>query len=235
MKKHLIVSNLSVKYKQKFVLTNIDFNILTGQVVGIIGPNGAGKSTLFKSILGLIPIQNTAKILYNNLNLLDQRDKIAYIPQRSQIDWDFPATVWDVVLMGRVYKTGWFNSFSDVSYRKAEEALKELGIFHLKNARIGELSGGQQQRVFLARSIAQEAEIFCLDEPLSGVDYRTQDIIFSILKDLARDNKLIIVIHHDLDKIVNFFDQLILLNKSIIAIGDCSQVLQENLLHQAYQ
>nr|ARO91073.1 manganese transport system ATP-binding protein [Flintiella sanguinaria] len=233
MPKQFIVSNLSVKYKNKLVLQNINFSIFTGQVVGIIGPNGAGKSTLFKSILGLIPVE-AAQVSYNYQPLLKQRDRIAYIPQRSQIDWDFPATVWDVVLMGRICKTGWFKQFSADSYKKVERALERLGILHLKNSRIGELSGGQQQRVFLARSIAQEADIFCLDEPLAGVDYKTQDIIFNFLRNLAQDNKLIIVIHHDLGDVINYFDELILLNKSIIAKGSCDQVLQEHFLQKAY-
>nr|YP_010338091.1 manganese transport system ATP-binding protein [Erythrolobus coxiae]UNJ17676.1 manganese transport system ATP-binding protein [Erythrolobus coxiae] len=231
--KKLTVSNLSVQYKKKLVLKDINFSISTGQVVGIIGPNGAGKSTLFKSILGLVPL-NDAVILYDNKLLLQQRDKVAYIPQRSQIDWDFPATVWDVVLMGRICKTGWFKQFSESSYLKVKEALNCLEISHLKNRRIGELSGGQQQRVFLARSIAQEADIFCLDEPLSGVDYKTQEMIFGLLKNLANDNKLVVVIHHDIGDALNHFNKLILLNKSIIAQGSCNEVLQEHILYQAY-
>nr|YP_010337899.1 manganese transport system ATP-binding protein [Timspurckia oligopyrenoides]UNJ17484.1 manganese transport system ATP-binding protein [Timspurckia oligopyrenoides] len=229
----LNVCNLSVKYKRKLVLDNINFTVHTGQVVGIIGPNGAGKSTLFKSILGLIPAEGQ-KITYGEKPLLEQRNKIAYIPQRSQIDWDFPATVWDVVLMGRIAHTGWFKQFSRESYEKVQDALDRLRILHLKNCRIGELSGGQQQRVFLARSIAQEAEVFCLDEPLAGVDYKTQDIIFAILQGLSRDNKLILVIHHDLGDTIKYFDKLILLNKSLVGQGLPHEVLQDNLLHQAY-
>nr|YP_009297239.1 maturase [Porphyridium sordidum]AOM66582.1 maturase [Porphyridium sordidum] len=232
-RKQFKVEDLSVKYKQKLILNNINFCIETGKIIGIIGPNGAGKSTLFKAILGLINKEN-GSIIYNNLALKKQRELIAYIPQRSQIDWDFPVTVWDIVLMGRIIKTGWFNQFSKESYTIVDSALEKLKISHLKNRKIGELSGGQQQRVFIARSIAQGAEIFCLDEPLSGVDYKTQANIFKILRDLATQNKLIIVIHHDLSDILKYFDELILLNQKIIASGKCEEVLTENLLHQAY-
>ena len=233
MIKKLQVKDLYVNYKQKPVLTNVNFTIETGKITGIIGPNGAGKSTLFKAILGLIEKQK-GTIMYNSFPLHKQKEIIAYIPQRSQIDWDFPVTVWDIVLMGRIINTGWLKQFSRQSYEQAEYALETLKISHLKDRKIGELSGGQQQRVFLARSIAQGAEIFCLDEPLSGVDYKTQANIFHILRDLALQNKLIVVIHHDLSDIVKYFDQLILLNKRIIAVGNCEEVLQENLLHQAY-
>nr|YP_008965795.1 manganese transport system ATP-binding protein [Porphyridium purpureum]ATJ02985.1 manganese transport system ATP-binding protein [Porphyridium purpureum]BAO23771.1 manganese transport system ATP-binding protein [Porphyridium purpureum] len=233
IRKKFKVTDLSVKYKHKLILNNIDFTIETGKIIGIIGPNGAGKSTLFKAILGLIN-KEKGTIFYDNIPLEKQRELIAYIPQRSQIDWDFPVTVWDIVLMGRIIKTGWFNQFSKESYEKVDYALEKLEIAHLKNRKIGELSGGQQQRVFLARSIAQGAEIFCLDEPLSGVDYKTQANIFKILRDLAIQNKLIIVIHHDLSDIVKYFDELILLNQKIIALGQCEDVLKENLLHEAY-
>lgn len=233
IRKQFKVTDLSVKYKHKLILTNINFTIETGKIIGIIGPNGAGKSTLFKAILGLIN-KEQGTMIYNNIPLKKQRELIAYIPQRSQIDWDFPITVWDIVLMGRIIRTGWLNQFSEESYEKVDEALEKLEITHLKNRKIGELSGGQQQRVFLARSIAQGAEIFCLDEPLSGVDYKTQANIFKILQDLAIQNKLILVIHHDLSDIVKYFDELILLNQKIIASGQCEDVLKENLLHQAY-
>ena len=162
--------------------------------------------------------------MYNSFPLHKQKEIIAYIPQRSQIDWDFPVTVWDIVLMGRIINTGWLKQFSRQSYEQAEYALETLKISHLKDRKIGELSGGQQQRVFLARSIAQGAEIFCLYEPLSGVDYKTQANIYHILRDLALQNKLIVVIHHDLSDIVKYFDQLILLNKRIIAVGNCEEV-----------
>lgn len=232
-KKLFKVSNLSVNYGNKTVLKDIDFSCKSGQLIGIIGPNGAGKSTLVKALLSIIPI-NKGTIIYGNQSLDQQRNKIAYIPQKSQIDWDFPVTVWDVVMMGRINTNSWFQQFSNNSYKLAINALKRLGIYELKNCCIGELSGGQQQRVFLAKALAQEAEIFCLDEPLAGVDYTTQTVIFKILKDLCRENKTILVIHHDLNDLTKHFDQLLLLNKTIIAIGDSKVVLQPKFLNNAY-
>nr|YP_009402794.1 manganese transport system ATP-binding protein [Compsopogon caeruleus]ARX96143.1 manganese transport system ATP-binding protein [Compsopogon caeruleus] len=231
--KKFIVQNLNVFYQDKIVLENINFSANAGQLVGIIGPNGAGKSTLMKALLNIVP-SNNSKILYNNQSLKDKENEIAYIPQRSNIDWDYPVTVWDIVMMGRISKTNYFSNFSKNSYKIAELSLKRLGMYNFKNYCIRELSGGQQQRVFLARAIAQEAEILCLDEPLSGVDYKTQSTIFQLLKELSKENKLIIVVHHDLGDIIKYFDQLILINKTIIAQGSCHHVLQTNFLNNAY-
>nr|UNJ16445.1 manganese transport system ATP-binding protein [Boldiaceae sp.] len=232
-KKQFNVSNLNVLYKNKIVLDNINFSVKCGEIVGIIGPNGAGKTTLIKAILGIIPIKN-GNIIYNNKILKDQKKKIAYIPQRSYIDWDYPVTVWDVVMMGQINKTKYLSEFSSASYNLAENSLKKLGMHEYKNYCIRELSGGQQQKVFLARALAQEAEILCLDEPLSGVDYKTQKIIFQLLKELCIDNKLLLVVHHDLGDMIQYFDQLILLNGKIIAKGTCSEVLQDKFLDYAY-
>nr|QUE29928.1 MntA [Erythrocladia irregularis] len=227
------VSNLTVRYKNKVILDDINFTFKSGQLIGIIGPNGAGKSTLIKALLGILPISN-GEIYYNQQPLINSQYKVAYIPQKSQIDWDYPVTVWDVVMMGRTKKTGWFRQFSEDSYELGIRALNKLGILNLKNSCIGELSGGQQQRVFLARALAQEAEVLCLDEPLAGVDYTTQKIIFDILKTLCRDNKTVFVIHHDLGDLINHFDQLVLLNKTIISTGKCKEVLNSELLNYAY-
>lgn len=227
------VSNLIVNYKNKNILKNINFSCTSGQLIGIIGPNGAGKSTLIKSLLGIIPTVK-GDIIYNNEPLQKQRKKIAYIPQKSQIDWDYPVTVWDVVMMGQISPRTWFKEFSNDSYDLANKALKKLGIDSLKNRCIGELSGGQQQRVFLAKALAQEAEIFCLDEPLAGVDYTTQNVIFDLLKDLCKENKTIFVIHHDLSDLTKHFDQLLLMNQTIIKAGNSKEVLQPKFLKIAY-
>lgn len=227
------VSNLTVHYKNKIILRDINFSCISGQLIGIIGPNGAGKSTLIKALLGIIPsIQG--QIVYNKKSLNEQKRKIAYIPQKSQIDWDYPVTVWDVVMMGRINANNWFRQFSPSSYKLAKKALKQLGIYNLKDRCIGELSGGQQQRVFLAKALAQEAEIFCLDEPLAGVDYTTQNIIFETLKNLCKENKTIFVIHHDLSDLTKHFDQLLLMNKTIIKTGNSKEVLQSEFLNDAY-
>nr|YP_010337122.1 manganese transport system ATP-binding protein [Pseudoerythrocladia kornmannii]QUE28202.1 MntA [Pseudoerythrocladia kornmannii]UNJ16707.1 manganese transport system ATP-binding protein [Pseudoerythrocladia kornmannii] len=227
------VSNLTVHYKNKIILENINFSFESGQMIGIVGPNGAGKSTLIKALLGIMPITH-GSIYYNQKPLQENQYKIAYIPQKSQIDWDYPVTVWDVVMMGRIQKTGWFRQFSQSSYKLVTNALDKLGILDLKKCCIGELSGGQQQRVFLARALAQEAEILCLDEPLAGVDYTTQNIMFGILKQICKENKTVFVIHHDLGDLIKHFDQLVLLNKTIINTGTCKEVLNQKLLNYAY-
>nr|YP_010336743.1 manganese transport system ATP-binding protein [Stylonema alsidii]UNJ15149.1 manganese transport system ATP-binding protein [Stylonema alsidii] len=234
MPKSLLVSQLNVQYSNQTILKNINFKISTGKIVGIIGPNGAGKSTLIKAILGLIP-KTYNNILYNGTALTKQKNKLTYIPQRSQIDWDYPITVQDVALMGQTLNSKWGANYSSKSYELVHEALHKLGLYDLRKNRIGELSGGQQQKVFLARSLVQEAEIFFLDEPLVGVDYTTQGVIFNLLQELSLKNKLIIIIHHDLGDVLQYFDELILLNRIIIAQGDCKNVLSPNLLSLAYQ
>nr|YP_010336349.1 manganese transport system ATP-binding protein [Goniotrichopsis reniformis]UNJ14755.1 manganese transport system ATP-binding protein [Goniotrichopsis reniformis] len=234
MNKSLIVSQLNVQYSNKVILENINFQVSTGQIVGIVGPNGAGKSTLLKSILGLLP-QKSGSIKYDNYDLNKQKSKLTYIPQRSQIDWDYPVTVHDVALMGQTFNSKWGDNYPEKSYHLVENALKKLGLYDLRHNRIGELSGGQQQKVFLARALVQEAEIYFLDEPLVGVDYITQGVIFQLLKELSLENKLIIIIHHDLGDVLQYFDELILLNRIIIAQGECKTVLKNRLLSLAYQ
>lgn len=234
----ITVSHLTVAYRQVPVLVDVNCEIARGRLTGIIGPNGAGKSTLIKAMLGLVPGvvagENSGIILYQGQPLANQREKVAYVPQRSQIDWTFPATVWDVVMMGRVQKTGWFRSFSSVSRRLGAEALARVGMSDYRDRQIGELSGGQQQRVFLARSLAQEAEIYCFDEPFVGIDHKTQEIIFDIFHELADQGKTVIVVNHDLGNSIANFDDLILLNRQVIACGPRPQVLQAENLYQAY-
>jgi manganese/iron transport system ATP-binding protein len=227
------ITHLNVNYRTQEALRDINCTIKPGKITGIFGPNGAGKSTLMKALLGLAPIKN-GQIIYQNQPLTQQLEKIAYVPQRSQIDWNYPATVWDVVMMGRVKKTGLLRNFSAVSRQIATQALTKVGIEALKNRPIGELSGGQQQRVFLARALTQEAEIFCFDEPFVGIDQKTQTIIFAILQELAKANKIVLVVNHDLGESITHFDDLILLNCELIATGSRQQVLTENNLNRAY-
>jgi manganese/iron transport system ATP-binding protein len=172
--------------------------------------------------------------LYDGQPLQNCLEKVAYVPQRSQIDWTYPVTVWDVVMMGRVRKTGWFRRFSTVSHRQGMEALAKVQMEAYKNRPISQLSGGQQQRVFLARSLAQEADIFFFDEPFVGVDQKTENIIFNIFRELADAGKIILVINHDLGESITNFDDLILLNKELVAAGDRQEVLQEENLYRAY-
>jgi len=227
------ITNVGVHYRTQEALRDVNCTIKPGRITGIFGPNGAGKSTLMKAILGLAPM-SIGQVLYKNQPLMQQLEKVAYIPQRSQIDWNYPATVWDVVMMGRVKKTGWLRSFSTVSRQIAKQALERVGIGELKNRPIGELSGGQQQRVFLARALTQEAEIFCFDEPFVGIDQKTQTIIFEVFQELAKNNKIVLVVNHDLGESITHFDDLILLNCELIATGSRQQVLTEENLYRAY-
>ncbi len=227
------ITNVGVHYRTQEALRDVNCTIKPGRITGIFGPNGAGKSTLMKALLGLVPMIS-GQVLYDNKPLMQQLEKVAYIPQRSQIDWNYPATVWDVVMMGRVKKTGWLRSFSTVSRQIAKQALARVGIEELKNRPIGELSGGQQQRVFLARALTQEAEIFCFDEPFVGIDQKTQAIIFEVFQELAKNNKIVLVVNHDLGESITHFDDLILLNCELIATGSRQQVLTEENLYRAY-
>ncbi|WP_416242419.1 metal ABC transporter ATP-binding protein [Anabaena cylindrica] len=227
------ISHLGVHYRTQEALRDVNCIIKPGRLTGIFGPNGAGKSTLMKAILGLVPL-SSGQVLYENKALMQQLEKVAYVPQRSQIDWNYPATVWDVVMMGRVKKTGWLRSFSTVSRQVAKDALERVGMETFKNRPIGELSGGQQQRVFLARALTQQAEIFCFDEPFVGIDQKTQTIIFEVFQELAAANKIVLVVNHDLGESITHFDDLILLNCDLIATGSRPQVLTEENLYHAY-
>ncbi|MDE5070650.1 MAG: metal ABC transporter ATP-binding protein, partial [Trichodesmium sp. St5_bin8] len=227
----ITISHLGVHYRTLEALRNITLKIQAGRLTGIIGPNGAGKSTLLKGMLGLIPVSG-GSVIYNNKSLQKQLGRVAYVPQRSQIDWTYPATVWDVVMMGRVHQTGWFCRFSRMSRQIALEALTRVGMDSYRDRPIGQLSGGQQQRVFLARSLAQKADIFCFDEPFVGVDQKTENIIFEIFHELAKAGKVVIVVNHDLGKSITNFDDLSLLNKELIAVGNRQIVLQEENLYR---
>lgn len=227
------ISHVSVQYREVQALEDVTLKVMPGRLTGLIGPNGAGKSTLIKAMLGLIPVSGGA-VLYGDEALVEKRDRIAYVPQRSQIDWLYPATVWDVVMMGRVQKTGWFRRFSAVSRRKAEAALDRVGMLEFRNRPIGQLSGGQQQRVFLARSLAQEADIFCFDEPFVGVDQKTEAVLFQIFRELASAGKIVLVVNHDLGQSITHFDDLVLLNRAVVASGARQQVLNRDNLQRAY-
>ena len=229
----IAIDRLWVHYRHVEALRNINCQVEAGKVTGIIGPNGAGKSTLLQAMLGLIPASQ-GKVMYQGQPLQVQLKRVAYVPQRSQIDWTFPATVWDVVMMGRVKHTGWFRRFSSVSRRIALQALERVGMAAYRDRRIGELSGGQQQRVFLARSLAQQAKIFFLDEPFVGVDKKTERILFDIFRELADEGKIVLVVNHDLGESITNFDNLILLNQDLIASGDRALVLQPENMHRAY-
>lgn len=227
------IKGLSVSYDRKLVLSNVYLEIAEGSLCGILGPNGAGKSTLFKAVLGLTPT-NAGKISIDGKPIEKCRKEVVYLPQKGEIDWQFPATVMDVVLMGRYPHLKLLQKLSKHDKELAVQALKDVGIEHLKNRQIGELSGGQQQRVFLARAICQEAEIFLLDEPFVGVDITTEEKIVEILKDLAQKGKTLLVVHHDLSKVHDYFDHVILLNQRIIASGKTTATFTDENISKAY-
>lgn len=227
------VKGLSVSYERKRVLTNIFLEVEKGHVYGVIGPNGAGKSTLFKSILGLIDI-NAGKISVLNKEIDEVRKIVAYVPQRDDVDWSFPATVYDIVLMGRYPHKGLLERMKPADHNIAIAALEDVGILDLKDRQIGQLSGGQQQRVFIARALCQQADIFFLDEPFVGVDILTEEKIISILKRLAIEGKTLLVVHHDLSSVEKYFDKVILLNQRLIAYGDTLTTFTQENMAKAY-
>lgn len=229
----IYITHLEVQYQTVEALRDVTCVVKPGRLTGIFGPNGAGKSTLLKAMLGLVSISR-GNVLYQGKPLVQQLEKVAYVPQRSQIDWTYPATVWDVVMMGRVKKTGLFHRFSTVSRKVAKDALERVGMSEYRNRPIGQLSGGQQQRVFLARALAQQAEIFCFDEPFVGIDQKTQAVIFDVFRQLTDAGKIVLVVNHDLGQSIAHFDDLILLNRDLIASGARDTVLTEENLYRAY-
>jgi manganese/zinc/iron transport system ATP- binding protein len=229
----LDVSHLTVLYDNAAVLSGCTVTIPQGVMLGIIGPNGAGKTTFIKSVLGLVPHQEgTVTIL--GLAIHDARKKIAYVPQRSTVDWDFPITVFDMVLMGCYGKLGWFRRPGKSEYAQVYEALLAVGLESYKDKPIGTLSGGQQQRAFLARALVQDAHIYFLDEPFAGVDILTEKIIIALFKKLRDEGKTVIVVHHDLPTAPIYFDWIMLLNKKCIECGPVEQVLTAKNLDHVY-
>jgi manganese/iron transport system ATP-binding protein len=230
----LEICNLSVNYRHSLAIENLSFTLQPGQVTGLLGPNGAGKSTLVKAMLGLVPLtRGTAKWLGRPVS--KQLKRVAYVPQRSQIDWDYPVTVEKVVMMGRVITTGWFRQHNQRATRLVRNALERVGMWQYRQRQIRELSGGQQQRVFLARAIAQEAELFLLDEPFNNIDRNTKEIMFEVFAELKAQQKTLLVISHDLSETLENYDRLILLNKQIIASGSKEKVLTNKNINQAYE
>lgn len=229
----LEVEHLDVDYRGVVAVEDVSFRVSPGQMVGIIGPNGAGKSTLVKAILGLIPVSD-GTIKFCNCPVHKQLRSIAYVPQRTQVDWDYPITVQNVVMMARTVNTGWFRKPSRKSKEIVKSALHRVGMWEFRSRQIGELSGGQQQRVFLARSLAQQADLLFFDEPFVGIDKSTEDIMFDIFNELRRDGKMLILITHDLGETLAQCDSLLLLNKHIIADGSMKEVVTSENLQRAY-
>ncbi len=230
----LEIRALAVRYRDQWAIRDISFTLEPGQITGLIGPNGAGKSTLIKGMLGLVPITK-GSVTLDNAPIKKQLQRIAYVPQRSQVDWDYPITVQNVVMMGRTRQTGLFSKPSRQSREVVKAALERVEMSAYLSRPIGQLSGGQQQRVFLARAIAQEADIFCFDEPFSSVDQQTEEILFQVFAELKREGKTILIVSHDLGETLESLDQLILLNQKLIAIGNPEEVLTKENLKNAYR
>jgi len=227
------ISGLNVSYTSKRILTNIYLSIESGRSYGLIGPNGAGKSTLLKAILGLID-SYSGKITVLGDSIDNVRPKITYVPQKDEIDFSFPASVYDIVMMGRYPHKGLFQRLEEQDKSIVNKTLQTLEIEDLKDRQIGKLSGGQQQRVFIARALAQEAEIFLFDEPFVGVDITSERIITDVMKSLVKQGKTLITVHHDLTSISSYFDSVIMINQRLIAAGSVEKVFNQENLSKCY-
>jgi len=234
MKQNAIeVEDLTVAYKEKPVLWDLDLNVPEGVLMSIVGPNGAGKTTLIKAVLNLV---NTAagRVLIYGKPYAKQRSLVGYVPQRGSVDWDFPTSVKDVVMMGRYRALGWIKRPGGGELEMALKALDKVGMAQYAERQISQLSGGQQQRVFLARALVQDAKIYLMDEPFQGVDATTERAIVSLLQELRAAGKTVVVVHHDLQTVAEYFDWTALLNVRLIASGPVDEVFTEENLRLTY-
>jgi len=229
----LEVHDLTVAYHRKPVLWDIDFSIPEGLLVGIVGPNGAGKSTLIKAALGLVPLASGWVKIYG-CPYVQQRHLIGYVPQRESVDWDFPTDALDVVLMGRYGHLGWFRRPGRADRELAMDCLRKVGMSDYAKRQISQLSGGQQQRVFLARALAQNASLYFMDEPFAGVDAATEKAIVALLNELKEQRKTVLVVHHDLQTVPEYFDWVLMLNMRQIAVGPTREVFNTENLQKTY-
>lgn len=229
----LSIQNMTVAYHKKPVLEQVSLTIPEGKLVGIIGPNGAGKSTLIKAALGLIPSLSGEVKIYGK-PYKEQRKLVGYVPQRESVDWDFPTNALNVVTMGRYGHLGWFRRPGNKEKQIAMSCLEKVGMADFAERQISQLSGGQQQRIFLARALAQDASLYFMDEPFVGVDAATEKAIITLLGELKKQGKTVLVVHHDLSTVQEYFDWVILLNVGIIDIGPTSEVFTKDKLQQTY-
>jgi manganese/zinc/iron transport system ATP- binding protein len=227
------VSDLTVAYKDKPVLWDLDISVPEGTLMAIVGPNGAGKTTLLKTILGLVEPAAGQVLIYGKPYKV-QRHLVGYVPQRGSVDWDFPTTVLDVVMMGCYGALGWLKRPGKRERQIAMEALDKVGMSAFAERQISQLSGGQQQRVFLARALAQDASIYFMDEPFQGVDAVTERAIIALLQDLRAAGKTVVVVHHDLQTVPDYFDWVTLINVRCIACGPVEDVFTEENLRLTY-
>jgi manganese/zinc/iron transport system ATP- binding protein len=225
--------DLTVAYHEKPVLWDIDMQVPRGVLLAVVGPNGAGKTTLMRAILGLLR-PAAGRVLIFGKPYSEQRRLVGYVPQRNSVDWDFPTTALDVVVMGRYGHLGWFRRPGEAERRIAMECLEQVGMEALAHRQISQLSGGQQQRVFLARALAQDSRVYLMDEPFAGVDATTERAIMEILHSLREQGKTVVVVHHDLHSLREYFDWAMLLNVQRIACGPVDEVVNEDNLRRAY-
>lgn len=229
----LSIRGLTVTYGQKPAVFSVDMTVKAGEMTAIIGPNGAGKSTMLKAALGVIPSVSGRVHVYGK-PLRDQRARVAYVPQRASVDWDFPTRVIDVVLMGLYRQVGLLGRIRGQHHQQALECLERVGMSDFSDRQIGQLSGGQQQRVFLARALAQAADLYLLDEPFAGVDAATEKAIISVLKSLRAEGKTVVVVHHDLATVAEYFDNVFLINTRKVAEGPVETTFNTTTLQAAY-
>ncbi|QYX42539.1 manganese ABC transporter ATP-binding protein MntB [Bacillus inaquosorum] len=227
------LDNVTVAYHKKPVLQEISLQVPEGKLIGIIGPNGAGKSTLIKTILGLVPRASGDISIYGK-DYKDQRTRIGYVPQRGSVDWDFPTSALDVVLMGRYGRIGLLKRPKKADVEMAKAALEKVGMLDYAKRQISQLSGGQQQRVFLARALCQDADIYFMDEPFAGVDAATERAIMTLLAELKQKGKTVLVVHHDLQTAEDYFDWILLLHLRKIAFGPAENVFTIENLQKTY-
>lgn len=224
---------MTVAYSNRPVLWDIEYDAPSGVLIAIVGPNGAGKSTLIKAALGLIP-KVSGIVEFWGSPYSKVRSRVAYVPQRESVDWEFPISALDVVCMGLYQEIGWFGRVQNKHKQKAKEYLDKVGLADFANRQISQLSGGQQQRVFLARALCQEADLYFMDEPLAGVDVASEQSIFNSLTELKNSGKTVCVVHHDLTSVAEHFDHVILLNARIVAHGTVQGTLNETNLRKTY-
>lgn len=227
------VQNLTVSYRGKPAIRNVTVTVERGLRVGLIGPNGAGKSTLLRALVGLL-VPDTGTVELFGKPVPEARPRVAYVPQRSEVDWDYPVVVEEVVLMGRFPHLGWVRRPGPDDRRVARECLRQVGMEGFAHRQIGQLSGGQQQRVFLARALAQEAQLLLLDEPFVGVDAATEETIYALLDRLREEGRTVVVATHDLSRAQTAFDRLLLLNQHVVAYGPAAEVFRPDLLQRTY-
>ncbi|MBS5909289.1 MAG: metal ABC transporter ATP-binding protein [Paenibacillus macerans] len=229
----LEVDQLTIAYQKKPVLRSVSFQIPEGKLIGVLGPNGAGKSTLLKAVLGLIP-KVQGKVSIYGKPYREQRKIVGYVPQRESVDWDFPTNALDVVMMGRYGHLGWFRRPGAKERQIAMECLAKVGMADYAGRQISQLSGGQQQRVFLARALAQNAQLYFMDEPFAGVDATTEKAIIGLLHELKEQGKTVLVVHHDLATVREYFDHVLLLNGELIAAGPTAETFTPENLQKTY-